>query len=282
MVKKAPTGTEKTKNPPVKGAEAKFKKGKKKTALLSISGEKVRDITLPSAFDHEYRPDLIRSAVTAMRANRRQPYGPGRMSGMKHAVSTWGKGRGVARVQRLTQGRTAAESPCNVGGRRAHPPRPEKVWTKKMNRKQGRKAKLAALSATARKELVLARGHRVEEEKKLAFPIVLSNQFEKISKTRALIDALTAIGVWPDVVRAKKGIHIRAGRGKMRGRRYRKPRSLLIVTGDEAPILRAGKNLPGVNVVSVAGLNTELLAPGGDPGRLTLFTQSAIQRIGGW
>lgn len=262
--------------------EKKFKKGKKKTSLLAINGEKMREILLPSAFDHEFRPDLIRLSVTAIRANRRQPYGPKKDAGMSHAVSTWGKGRGVARVQRLTQGSSAAESPPNVGGRRAHPPRPEKIWHKKMNCKQRKKAKLAALAATANRDLVISRGHKIDDEKNMAFPIVLSNQFEKIQKTRALVDVLKTIGVWPDVSRAKKGTHIRAGRGTMRDRKYKKPRSILIVVGDDVPVAKAGKNLPGVNVVPVSQLNTESLAPGGEPGRLTIFSQNAIQHIGGW
>ena len=262
--------------------ERKFKKGKKKTSLLAINGEKMREILLPSAFDHEFRPDLIRLSVTAIRANRRQPYGPKKDAGMSHAVSTWGKGRGVARVQRLTQGSSAAESPPNVGGRRAHPPRPEKIWHKKMNCKQRKKAKLAALAATANRDLVISRGHKIDDEKNMAFPIVLSNQFEKIQKTRALVDVLKTIGVWPDVSRAKKGTHIRAGRGTMRDRKYKKPRSILIVVGDDVPVAKAGKNLPGVNVVPVSQLNTESLAPGGEPGRLTIFSQNAIQHIGGW
>ena len=68
----------------------------------------------------------------------------------------------------------------------------------------------------------------------------------------------------------------------MRDRKYKKPRSILIVVGDDVPVLNAGKNLPGVNVVPVRQLNTESLAPGGDPGRLTVFSQNAIQHIGGW
>lgn len=260
--------------------EKKFKRGKKKAPLLSITGEKMRDIFLPSAFDHEFRPDLIRLSVNSIRANRRQPYGPKRDAGMSHAVSTWGKGRGVARVQRLTQGRNAAESPPNVGGRRAHPPTPEKNWNKKMNRKQQLKAKMAALAATSSKDLVIARGHRVLKD--VTLPVVFSNQLEKIKKTRALMDALKNIGLWSDVTRAKIGTHIRAGRGKMRGRKYRKPRSILIVVGDNVPLMKAGRNLAGVDVINVNRLNTEMLAPGGDPGRLTIYTQNAIQKIGGW
>lgn len=260
--------------------ETKFKRGKKKTPLLSITGEKMRDIFLPSAFDHEFRPDLIGLSVTAIRANRRQPYGPKKDAGMCHAVSTWGKGRGVSRVQRLTQGKNAAESPPNVGGRRAHPPKPEKKWAKKMNRKQQMEAKMAALAATSNKDLVIARGHKVS--KGIKFPVVFSNQLEKIRKTRALADTLKTIGLWPDVMRAKMGTHIRAGRGKMRGRKYKKPKAILIVVGDNVPVIKAGRNLAGVDVITVNRLNTETLAPGGDPGRLTVFTQNAIQQIGGW
>ena len=99
--------------------------------VYSIKGSKMRSYKLPEVFMQDVRPDLIRRAVNAIQANRRQPYGPNPMSGMRHSVETWGKGRGSARVQRLKTGNTAAESPNNVGGRRAHPPRPEKDLGKK-------------------------------------------------------------------------------------------------------------------------------------------------------
>ena len=69
-----------------------------------------------------YRPDVIRKAVVAEEANKRQPYGSKPGAGIRHSVSTWGKGRGVARVQRLTQGAKAAESPNNVGRPPSVPP----------------------------------------------------------------------------------------------------------------------------------------------------------------
>ena len=76
------------------------------------------------------------------RPTRGSPTDPKPGAGMRHAVSTWGKGRGVARVQRLTQGAKGAESPNNVGGRRAFPPKAEKDWSKKINRKERTLAKL--------------------------------------------------------------------------------------------------------------------------------------------
>ncbi|HET6398618.1 MAG TPA: 50S ribosomal protein L4, partial [Candidatus Thermoplasmatota archaeon] len=73
------------------------------------------------------------------------------------------------------------------------------------------------------------------------------------------------------------GTHVRAGMGKLRGRAYRTPKSLLLVTADgKAP---AAHNLPGVDVVAASRLSAEHLAPGGDPGRLTLYTKGAIQMI---
>jgi large subunit ribosomal protein L4e len=65
----------------------------------------------------------------------------------------------------------------------------------------------------------------------------------------------------------------------MRGRRYKQRKSLLIVTG-EFP-LKAAQNLAGVDVVTFDQLNTELLAPGTLPGRLTVFTESALMKLGG-
>ena len=64
---------------------------------------------------------------------------------MRHSVSTWGKGRGVARVQRIAAGRKATESPNNVSGRRAHPPVPEKIWDMKVNQKERALARLRTL-----------------------------------------------------------------------------------------------------------------------------------------
>ena len=102
----------KTAKPKTEKKEAKARpKRPTKVNLYSTTGKAKKKIDLPKVFFVEVRTDLIRRAVKASQANRRQPYGPNPNSGMRHAVVTWGKGRGVARVQRITQGRTAAESP---------------------------------------------------------------------------------------------------------------------------------------------------------------------------
>jgi large subunit ribosomal protein L4e len=249
--------------------------------VYSMRGEVMKTVPLPSAFETQFRPDVIRKVVSAQEANKRQRYGSSKLAGMRHAVSTWGKGRGVARVQRLTQARKAAESPNNVGGRRAHPPRAEKDFHKKVNGKERRLARLSALAAMADAEKVRRRGHLFTDE--ITLPVVVEDEIEQLASTKEVIEVLANLGLNEDLIRAKEGKHIRAGRGKMRGRKYRKPRSILIVVSeDRTPLLRSASNLPGVEIVSPRMLNTGVLAPGGDPGRLALFSESALDKIGGW
>ncbi len=249
--------------------------------IYSLKGEVVKTVDLPAVFKTEFRPDIIKRAAVAELANQRQPYGPNPGAGMRHAVAQWGKGRGTSRVQRLTQGNKAAESPNNVGGRRAWPPKVEKDWSKKVNRKERLKARMSALAALSNGEIVRLRGHQFDEN--LTVPVIVEDDLEKLSTTKEVMDALQSIGVDGDLDRAKDGKKIRAGRGKMRGRKYKTPRSLLIVVSDkEAPLFLGAKNLPGVEVVDPTGLNAGILAPGGDAGRLAVFSESALKKIGEW
>ena len=253
------------------------------TNIYSVKGEVAGTIEVPAAFAAEYRPDLIKKAVLASAANGRQPYGPNPRSGMRHSVSTWGKGRGVARVQRLADGRRATQSPNNISGRRAHPPKVERIWAQKVNKKEARLARLSALAATGCSDCVKARGHRFDD--KVTFPIVVDDAFNDVKTVSEVQGLFDAIGIGYDVDRAKDGTKIRAGRGKMRNRKYRTPVSVLIVISDKdrnAAVFKGAANLAGVEVEEISTLNTSLLAPGGDAGRLTVYTKSAIEQIGEW
>jgi large subunit ribosomal protein L4e len=145
-------------------------------------------------------------------------------------------------------------------------------------------ARDAALAALKEASMVTARGHRFNEE--LSLPVVVEDGIETLARengaTQEGVKILETIGVFPDVDRAKEGRHVRAGRGKMRGRRYRQPTSLLVVVKDPKTVRRLFGNLPGVDVVSPAALNAEVLAPGGDPGRLTMFSEGALEVLRGW
>lgn len=251
------------------------------TNVYSVSGEVSGTVDVPSAFSSEYRPDIIKKAVLAAAANGRQPYGPAPGAGMRHSVSTWGKGRGTARVQRVHDGRKATESPNNVSGRRAHPPVPEKIWAHKVNKKELKIARLSALAATGCSDCVRARGHQFDDE--VSFPVVIDDEFQNVTSTKEVSQIFDTIGIGYDIERAKDGTKIRAGRGKMRNRKYRTPVSVLIVVSDrEVPIFKSASNLPGVEIEIVSTLNTSILAPGGDAGRLVIYTKSAMSQIGAW
>ena len=249
-----------------------------KVNVYGIDGSSKDKIDLPEVFGTPYRPDIIRKSFNALHSNKRQPYGTDIYAGTKHATASAGKGRGMSRVPRLTQGNRAALAPCVVGGRRAHPPKAERNWKEKMNKKENKLAKSSAIAATADKKIVTKRGHKFDE--KLTLPIIIDDKFETIKKTKDVITALDKIGVYDDVLRAENGKHIRAGRGKMRGRKYKTPKSVLIVTTKD-DIQKSSRNLTGVDIVKPSQINIEHVAPGGDAGRLTIFTKSAIKEIRG-
>jgi large subunit ribosomal protein L4e len=253
----------------------------RQTNVYSISGKVSKQADVPQVFDTPFRPDVIKRAVVATASNKRQPYGPAPDAGIKHSVSTWGKGRGTARVQRIKAGRKATESPNNVSGRRAHPPVPERIWDKKVNKKERILARFSAVAATGDADVVRARGHQFEDN--ISFPIIVEDKIQEIASTAEIYEILEKIGLGYDLDRAKFGRKIRAGKGKMRNRRYRTPVSILLVVADDEQALFLGAaNLPGVEVAAVKGLNASLLAPGGDAGRLTVFSESAIAKMGEW
>ncbi|MEE8183248.1 MAG: 50S ribosomal protein L4 [Thermoplasmata archaeon] len=258
---------------------AKKKMKDNEVNVYSVEGKVVKTIELPEVFMTSIRTDLIRRAVVSAQANRRQSYGPNPRSGMRHAVSTWGKGRGVSRVQRMTGQRTAAESPGTVGGRKAHPPRPDHDWSKKINKKERIMARASALAATRDTGLVTRRGHIFEAD--LTLPVVVEDDIEVLKTTQEATELLRSIKVYDDVLRASKK-KIRAGRGKMRSRKYRRPRSVLVALSSSSESSRAFTNIPGVDVSSSKQLNTEILAPGGEPGRLVLFSESALEELRAW
>jgi large subunit ribosomal protein L4e len=249
-----------------------------KVNVYGVDGTVKEKIDLPKVFETPYRPDIIKKSFEVVHSNQRHPYGSDPLAGTRHAVASVGKGRGMSRVPRLTQGQAAALAPCVVGGRRAHPPKVERNWKEKMNKKENKLARNSALAATADKSIVAQRGHAFDE--KITLPIVVDDAFETMKKTKEVIDVLEKIGVYNDVLRSANGKHIRAGRGKMRGRRYRMPKSLLIVSTKEV-LEKSSGNLSGVDVTHPHQLNIECLAPGGIAGRLTVFTKSALATVGG-
>ncbi len=269
--------------------------GARTVNVYNIQGEAKTQVELPAVFNEEFRPDIIRKAVKSAQANRRQVYGPKPGAGMRHAVSWPGKGRGMARTPRTHHGSgKGAQAPNTPGGRRAHPPKVEAIYDKFINKKERLLAKRSALAACADGETVRARGHHFKDG--ITLPIVAENDFEdlpriveeKYQKDNAVPQyakeaslVLGLLGVLGDVERAQDGTHVRSGRGKMRGRRYRTPKSLLVVVSDRKTVAKCFTNFPGVDVATPRELNLEMLAPGGDPGRLMVISKKALDTLKG-
>ena len=102
-----------------------------------------------------------------------------------------------------------------------------------------------------------------------------------VKTTKQTREIFQNLGVYDDITRAKEGKRIRAGRGKTRGRKYKKVKGPLLVVGEDNGIKLGARNHAGVDVATVENLNAELLAPGTHPGRLTIFTKSAVEKLGG-
>ncbi|MEK6940318.1 MAG: 50S ribosomal protein L4 [Nanoarchaeota archaeon] len=260
-----------------------------KAKILDINGKEIKEIKLPTQFDEPYRPDLIKKAVLAIQANNRQPYGTKKGAGMRQRGKLSRRrrkykgayGRGISRVPRKTMTKrgtqfywVGAEAPSTVGGRRAHPPKAEKDWHQKLNLNEKRKAIRSALNATTIKEIVQARGHRTD-----IAPFVIDGKIEEISKTKELHKILNKIGLGSELDRIMKK-KVRAGKGKMRGRKYKTKTGPLFIVSEKCKLIDATTNLLGIDTTLVNNLNAALLAPGCTPGRLCIWSDKAMDKLG--
>jgi len=151
-------------------------------------------------------------------------------------------------------------------------------WHRRNNLKQKRYAVATALAASAILPLVQARGHRVDNVPEL--PLIVDNAAEKIERTKEAVRFLKDIGAWADVQKVIDTVKVRAGRGKLRNRRYRTRRGPLVVySGANVPLIKALRNVPGVEVAHVSRLNLLQLAPGGHVGRFIIWTEGAISEL---
>ncbi|CAM6019207.1 unnamed protein product [Sphagnum balticum] len=239
--------------------------------------------TLPTVFLAPIRPDVVQSVHTSLAKNKRQPYAVSTKAGHQTSAESWGTGRAVSRIPRVPGGGThragqgAFGNMCR-GGRMFAPTKIWRRWHRKVNLNQKRYAIASALAASAIPSLVLARGHRIEKVPEV--PLVLNDSVEAIEKTSAAVKLLKRIGAYEDVEKVRASHNIRAGKGKMRNRRYVSRRGPLIVYGTEgAKLVKSFRNIPGVEIVSVNRLNLLQLAPGGHLGRFIVWTKSAFEKL---
>lgn len=236
---------------------------------------------MPAVFLAPIRPDIIQFVHTNMNKNRRQAYCVKDMAGMGHSAHSWGTGRAVSRIPRVSGGGTSRAGQAAFGnmcrkGRMFAPTKVWRKWHRKINTNQKRYAVVSALAASALPSLVMARGHKVEEVPE--FPLVIGSEVESISKTKQAVAILKAVGAYADVEKSKASRQIRSGKGKIRGRRHVQRRGPLVIFANDNGITQAFRNLPGVDLAHVDRLNLLQLAPGGHLGRFIVWTEAAFAR----
>ncbi|KAJ5146381.1 uncharacterized protein N7515_000945 [Penicillium bovifimosum] len=243
---------------------------------------------LPSVFSAPIRPDIVQQVHTGMAKNKRQPYAVSEKAGEQTSAESWGTGRAVARIPRVSGGGTHRAGQAAFGnqcrsGRMFAPTKVWRKWHQKVNVGQRRFATASALAASSSPALLFARGHRVANVPEVPL-VVDSKVFEgaALTKTKAAIALLQAVGAGPDLVKVQKSRKMRAGKGKLRNRRFRQRRGPLVVYNPETDgkdLVKAFRNIPGVETSPVFSLNLLQLAPGGHLGRFIVWTSSAFQAL---
>ncbi|CAL0310443.1 unnamed protein product [Lupinus luteus] len=252
-----------------------------------VSGDTATDkastVALPDVMKASIRPDIVNFVHSNISRNSRQPYAVSRKAGHQTSAESWGTGRAVSRIPRVSGGGThragqAAFGNMCRGGRMFAPTRIWRRWHRKVNINQKRYAVVSAIAASAIPSLVQARGHRIETVPEL--PLVVSDTVEGVEKSKEAIKVLKEIGAFADAEKAKDSRGIRPGKGKARNRRYISRKGPLIVYGTEgAKAVKAFRNIPGVEIANVERLNLLKLAPGGHLGRFVVWTKSAFEKL---
>lgn len=253
--------------------------------VYDLSGNVKENVKLPKVFSTKYRPDVIKRAILAIQSEERQQYGSDPIAGKKSSAHYHGRrkyrftmmNKEMARISRI-HGKVgymafrARVVPQATKGRKAHPPKAEKIWIERINKKEKILALKSALAASSKLEIVNERGHRFTGE----VPIILIDDFENLEKSKDVKKSLSMLADEFERCSKKK---VRAGKGKMRGRKYRRKTGALIILSKGCKALKAAKNLPGVETTTVADLSVKSLAPGTHAGRLVITTKSALQEM---
>merc|ERR1712110_519158 len=254
--------------------------------LVSVHSEKGErtdsNVALPAVFKAPIRPDIVNTVHFQMLKNTRQPYAVSEKAGHQTSAESWGTGRAVARIPRVRGGGThrsgqAAFGNMCRGGRMFAPLKTWRKWQKRVNINQRRFAMTSAIAATGVPALVMARGHMVDNVPEI--PLVVSNNVENYNKTKQAVALLKAVGAWDDIKRVYATRRMRAGRGKMRGRKHVQKLGPCIVFNKDNGVVKAFRNIPGVSLVPVEALNILRLAPGGHVGRFLIFTEDAAKAL---
>ncbi|XP_055903821.1 60S ribosomal protein L4 [Eupeodes corollae] len=243
---------------------------------------KEKNICLPFVFKAPIRPDVVNEVHQLMRRNKRQAYAVSELAGHQTSAESWGTGRAVARIPRVRGGGThrsgqgAFGNMCR-GGRMFAPTKTFRRWHRKINVNQRRYAVVSAIAASGVPALVQSKGHIIDGVSE--FPLVVSDEVQKLQKTKQAVVFLRRMKIWADIQKVYKSQRFRAGRGTMRDRRRIARRGPLVVYSKDEGLRKAFRNIPGIETMNVDKMNLLKLAPGGHVGRFVIWTESAFQRL---
>ena len=253
-----------------------------KVNVYDLDGKKKNLVDMPRIFNIKPRKDLIRKASEISFSKNKQVQGRNKRAGLRNTAKGWGTGHGLSRAPRIKgsgfpTARNVGRVPFAKGGRRAHPIKTEKIVKKKINRKVNKLSLISAISASGDLDWVKNRGHLINKVPEI--PLVIDDKIQTVKKTKLMYSILSELGLEDELVKVKEGKKIRAGKGKRRGRKYKNKKSILVVIKDDFGIVKASRNIPGVDVIKFENLSIANLAPGGLSGRLILWAQSAFNDL---
>jgi len=244
--------------------------------------KKTGTVPMPTVLCAPLRPDLVRYIHMNMSKNKRQAYALSPKAGYGTAAESWGTGRAVARIPRVPGGGThragqAAFGNMCRGGGMFSPTKVWRRWHRRVNVTMKRHAVATALAASTLPPLVMARGHRIGEVEEL--PLVVSSEAEKITKTKDAVKLLNELGCTEELDKVVASRKARGGVAKLRNRKYTMRRGPLVIYEKNDGIVRAFRNIPGVDTACVDRLNLLKLAPGGSFGRFVIWTEGAFKKL---
>jgi large subunit ribosomal protein L4e len=253
-----------------------------KAKVVAVSGKDAGEIELPVVFDTPYRPEVIHKVYVNLLSHSYQKQGRYPAAGEMVSAESRNTGLGIARLARARgEGFPRAGQAASVAGVRhgrvAHPPESWKIIYKKINHKERQLGLCSAIAATASKELVERRGHKIGD--KVRLPIIVSNDVESIAKTKDLKKALVDLGLGDDIARASVTRKAQSGTARRRGRPARSGTSALIVVGNDSKLITLSHSISGVDIKHAKDVSVIDLAPGSKPIRLTIFSQNAIEQL---
>jgi large subunit ribosomal protein L4e len=249
-----------------------------KTKILDTQNE----IELPKVFETPIREDIIKKVADTL--FHKQPYAPYILAGKgssQHKQSHCRRkfktlyGKGISRVSRKALWRRGDQfywvgtfSPGTVKGRAPHPPKTLRT-PRFINKKEKILALKSCIAATASKTLLKKNYQNLPE---INLPLIISSQLlDKKAKEIFSVLEKTKLNLKPE----KK---VRPGIGKVRGRKYKNTKKILLVLGKKEKFQKI-KNL-NLIFTNTNQLNVKDFSLNGKPGKLAIYTETAIKELG--